>query len=234
MNKIKRNYFIVIGILVVVYNVLVFAIPYPHKSDAVFITVWLAGLIAILSQIYFAYVSFKNKETLKSKLYGLPILRVGLIYLVTQLILTLLFLIIGAFVKIPYWVVIIPVVIVLGLAAIGLIVVDSYREGIEMLEESIPVNTDFMNDFKVDVEIFTKRNMESPVIKKLEIFNDEVKYSDPVSTEALAEIEEEIECKFNELKGLVIEANYERCDLLLDTLISLIQERNLKCKKGKK
>ena len=234
MNKIKRNYLILIGILVVVYNVLVFAVPYPHKSDDVFITAWVAGLVAILSQIYFVFVAFNNKETLKSKIYGLPIVRVGLIYLVTQLILTVLFLIIGAFVKIPYWIVIIPVVIVFALAAIGLIVADTYRDGIEIIEECIPVNTDFINNLKVDVAIFAKRNMGTPIIEKIEIFNDEVKYSDPVSSEALSEIEEEITEKYIRLKELVVESNFERCDLLLDNLISLIQERNLRCKRNKR
>lgn len=234
MNKIKRNYLILIGILVVVYNVLVFAVPYPHKSEYVFITVWVSGLVAILFQIYFAFVAFSNKETLKSKFYGLPIVRVGLIYLVTQLILTILFLIVGAFVKIPYWIVIIPVVIILALALIGLIVADTYRDGIETIEECIPTNTDFINNLKVDVAIFAKKYIATPIIEKIEIFNDEVKYSDPVSSEALIEIEEEIELKYTELKTIIVESKFEKCNLLLDDLINLIQERNMRCKRNKK
>ena len=234
MSKIKKKYLLIISIIFVVYNVLVFAIPYPHKSDAVFITAWVAGLIAILAQIYFGLVAFGKKDTLKSKLYGLPIARIGLIYLVVQLILTVLFLVVGAFIEIPYWIVIIPIVIILALAAIGLIVADTYRDEIEKIEECAPLTIKFMNNFKAYVAVFTKRNVETPIYKKLEFFNDEVKYSDPVSSEELAEIENEINVKFNELKELTKVSKFDEANLLLDDLISLIQERNLKCKQVKK
>ena len=70
-NKNKLRAVIVIAIAAVVFNVLAFVIPF--AKGGVF---WLSygfGMLAILAQFFVIWLAFSKAETVKSKLYGLPI-----------------------------------------------------------------------------------------------------------------------------------------------------------------
>ena len=98
------------------------AIPFTHKSVSSF---WLTsgfGLLCIISQPFIGYFGFKDAQTYKRKVYGWPIIRLGYIYLVVQLLLCIISFIVGAFVGIPFWIILVIEVIIVGLVLIGLIV----------------------------------------------------------------------------------------------------------------
>ena len=56
MNKNIKRYCVVSLILAIVYNVLIFAIPYPHKSNIVFWLSWAIGLLYIIIQPVIAFM----------------------------------------------------------------------------------------------------------------------------------------------------------------------------------
>lgn len=234
MGKEAKKYCIVILILAVIYNVLVFAIPYPHKSNLVFWMSWAGGMLAIAVQPIIAYFGLKDSETLKSKIYGWPIIRNGYIYLGIQLAITVLFLIVGAFVVIPGWILPIIIVILIGFTVIGMFVADTYREEIEKMDAVAPISVKFINDLKVDSNMLSQRKTSEDIHRKLVEFAEEVKYSDPVSSESLAEIEDEINRKYIVMKDNVI--NNKRDGIIdeIDELLQLLNERNQRAKLAKK
>ena len=89
MNKNKIRFFAALAIVLVVYNVLAFAIPFP--KNGCFWAAWVFGLVAILAQAAFLLLAFQHGDGAKSKFYGFPIARVTTIYMVIQLILSLSF-----------------------------------------------------------------------------------------------------------------------------------------------
>ena len=99
MNKNAIRWWVVLGVVLVVYNVLAFALPFPKK--AVFAVSYLFTMIAILAQIYVIRTAFYRGEGVKSKFYGFPIAKLGVIYLAVQLIAGLVFMALGLIV--PVW-----------------------------------------------------------------------------------------------------------------------------------
>ena len=86
MSKGLKIYFAIVAILVVMVSVVAFVIPFEKKSYATFIMSYVGILIALLAQGYVAYLIFKKSTTLKSKIYGIPVIRVSIMYLLIQFI----------------------------------------------------------------------------------------------------------------------------------------------------
>lgn len=230
-NGFKR-YVLIIAILTVILNVLVFAIPFPKQYASFWIS-YAGAMIALLAQLYIAYLAFNGKETLKSKIYGLPIIRIGYIYLAVQMVITIICAIVGSFVEMPYWIVLILEVVLIGLAAIGLITTDTYRNEIEKMEQSEPLTTKFIFDLRVETKVLSECYQDSKYGKILSDLYEEVKFSDPKSNDSLIDIEGKISEKIIELKNELKSNNDNIYDLIIE-LINLIKERNIRCKASKK
>ena len=234
MKKGMIRYFIILGIAVLIYSLLVFVIPYPHFDEATFVLAYIGGLVALLAQGYTVYLAFGKNSDKKSMLYGMPIVKVGVVYLIAQLVVTLLILVINAFVAVPAWIIILLDIVLLGLAAIGVITTEGYREEVEKIENEIPLSTKFINDLKVDTKLLADRYASTSMGKLLSVLADEVRFSDPKSSDALVEIEDEIERKFIELKEVLLKEDYVLAKTLAEHLLELVKERNVRCKLNKK
>ena len=57
-----------------------------------------------------------------------------------------------------------------------------------------------------------------------------IRYSDPMSNEALSSVESQITIKFNEFSNALIEDNKSLAETLGNELIILVNDRNKKCK----
>ena len=136
------------AIILVVYNILAFVIPFP--KNGCFWAAWAFGLVAILLQIPILLLAFRNGETVKSKFYGFPIARVGVIYLIAQMIVTVLFFAL-AFVKCPAWIPVVISVLVLAAGLLGVIATDAARDEIERQEKTVKVNTTAMRTLQASV-----------------------------------------------------------------------------------
>lgn len=230
MNKNSKKYLIVISILIVLYNILVWVIPFPKKDISTFIISYIASMIALIVQPIIYYIAVHEKETVKSKIYGWPILKVGYVYCIIQLLLTLIFYILGVFVKIPTWISIVLVIIIMAFALIGIIITDTYREEIEKMETNFSTNKQFILNLKIDAETYARKTTIEPFHTELIKFVELVKYSDPVSNESLVDIEEEICSKYNDIKYLIDNEKYEDAVNKLKEITLLMEERNIKCK----
>ena len=234
MKKITKNYLLIIAIILVVYSVLVFVIPFTKMNMATFVISYIASVIALLSQVYVAYIAFKGEDNLTSKVYGFPIIKLGYIYLGVQFALSILFYILGAFIDVPVWICIILYVLVLGLAAVGLITTSTYKEAIEEIEVTKEDNKVFVKELRRDTLVYSSKIKDQTTKDLFDKFLDIVRYSDPVSNENLKEVEEEIKSKYEEIKVLVSHDNYLVANKEIENLIDLINRRNLMCKEFKK
>lgn len=234
MTKNFKKYIIIVFIIAVIYNVLVFAIPFPHKSALSFWITWGFGLLCIISQPFIGYFGFKDAETYKSKVYGWPIIRLGYIYLLVQLLISLVSFVVGAFVGIPFWIILVIEVIIVGFVLIGLIVNDTYKEEITKIENNLPITTKFISDLRVDSETLLKKISNQEIKMQFEKFVEEVRYSDPVSDDFLAEIEDEINKKYLALKDNLLNGISETSINDINDLINILYERNNRVKLSKR
>ena len=232
MKNLFKKYLILIGLFLVVYSVFVFVIPFAKQNIATFVITYITSVIAISAQAYFAKVSFSN-ESLKSKFYGFPIAKVGFVYLLAQLIVSIIVYVVGAFVNIAPWIIIIIEVVIIALAAFGLITTTSYKDVIEELEEKVVVDKSFISKLKLDASSYVYRITSKETKELFDKFVDIVKYSDPISNDSLKSIENEIDTKFNEIKDLINQENYLLANREINTIINLMNSRNELCKRTK-
>ena len=132
MKKNTKLAYAVLGIVFILFNVIAFAVP----TDKT-ITFWIAyafTVVAFALQIGIWNAAFKVAETLKSKFLGVPIVYVGIVYLVLQLIVFAVFMF---FPLIRSWIVVIACALILGISAISLISADVARGEINRVEEKV-------------------------------------------------------------------------------------------------
>ena len=128
MKKNMTRWWVILGAVLVVYNVIVFAVPFP--KNAVFFVSWLFTLAAIGMQVYVVRTAFYRGEGVKSKFYGWPIARFGVMYLAVQLALGLVFMALGFTLAVPVWLPLVLYVALLSVSAVGLIASDAMRDEI--------------------------------------------------------------------------------------------------------
>lgn len=234
MNKNFKKYLLVVGIILVIYNLLVFIIPFKHINNLTFWLTWVFGLISILGQPIIAFIALKDSQSLKSKIYGWPIIKIGYVYLIVQLIICLLFFILGIFVNVATWIVVLLSIVLIGLISIGLIATDTYKEEIIKMEESAPLSTKFINNLKANSRSLLTKVDNSKLKAELQVLIDTINYSDPVSSDSSLEIEDEINRKFNDLKNDISNYNFDNVIDNIRELTSLVNERNEIVKINKK
>ena len=105
---------IALGILLVLYHLLAFMIPF-GKTAAFWISYGftLAAFAVVLASVY---IAFLRKGDAKSRFYGFPIARIGIIYGAAQLVVGFLFMALGTY--IAWWVAVLVYSVGLGAALI--------------------------------------------------------------------------------------------------------------------
>ena len=230
MSKGIKVYFAIVAILAIMFTVLVFVIPYPKKSYATFVMSFVGVIIALLVQGYAGWLMFKKSSSLKSKIYGIPVIRVSIMYLIMQFVASVLIIVINAFVYVPVFVPVVIFVVLLGFAAIGILITSAAKGIIEGIEKEEKRRTAFINNFKIEVESLEGKSSDEAINKDIHKFVEKVKYSDPMSADALVDVENEINAKYLELKDLVLNDNIEETKKALVEINDLMDKRNKICK----
>ncbi|MGN1442782.1 MAG: hypothetical protein ACI4XE_02930 [Acutalibacteraceae bacterium] len=216
-------------IVLIIFNVIFFAIPFMHT--ATFWGAYIFGTIAILAQIGVAALSYINTNTLKKKVYAFPIVRMGIIYLAVQLVISLAFSAVSTFYdKLPGWIIYVVSVIVLGVFTILVLLTDTTRDKILEIEEEEERQTAQIKTFRVNIDSITRGVDDPGLLKTLQKLSDTAKYSDPVSSEPLYPIEAEITEKIDELGNLIQAGDIEEAKTLAEKVIDLFEDRNAQCK----
>ena len=115
LSKGKFQAILILAIVLVAYLLLAFVIPF--AKTAVF---WLALVFTLAAfgvQLYVLKLSFTKGKDARSKFYGFPIARIGVVYLIVQIVLSFLFM---AIAKIcAAWIAAIVFVLLFAVAAGG-------------------------------------------------------------------------------------------------------------------
>jgi len=229
--KISRNkgmFLITVFIIIVVFNVVVFTIPFSKSGG--FWTSYGFSMFALLLTTAVCLYAF-DREGLRSKVYGVPLFSVAWRYLIIQLSVGVLELVAFQFIpSIPFQIGIALNTILLGVCLIGLITVEAAKEEIERIDEKIKGKVFYIKSLQVDVEGLLGKVPDDSLKKPLKDLVETIRYSDPMSSPQLAAIENKIEAKASALAEAVDNANGESVKALCNELQHLFAERNKKCK----
>lgn len=195
MTKNKKLGYGILGIAFILLNMIAFALPI--KKTSVFWIAYAFTVIAFAAQIAIWKLAFSKAESLKSKLLGLPIIHVGVVYLIIQIIAFSIFV---AFPSLENWIPLIACTLIVGIFSICLISTEIGRDEITRIETKVQRKVSTIKGLHADVELVAETQTDAAVKEALEALADNLKYSDPMSDESLAPIEKEISSKISALK----------------------------------
>lgn len=219
MKKNSVKAYAVLAISFALFNVIAFAIPTAKTA-----TFWIAyafTAVAFASQIAIWKFAFKGTDTLKSKFLGIPLISVGITYLIVQIIAFAIFMV---FPIAPSRIAIVVCALILGISAICLIGTKTGREEVGRVEKKVEKKVFYIKSLQVEVEMLASSEGDSDTKEALTKLAKKIRFSDPMSNEALANLEAEITAKVKELKTAENKAE------IITVLDSLITERNKKVK----
>lgn len=215
--KKKVMAYAVLAIAFALFNVIVFAVP--TEKTATFWIAYAFSVVAFALQMGVWEFAFKGADTLKSKFLGIPLISVGTQYLVVQVVAFAVFM---AFPLLPTWVPIVVCALILGVSAICLIGTETGREEINRVEEKVEKKVFYIKSLQVDVELLAESESDPEIKTELIKLAAKIRFSDPMSSEALSDIEEAIVNKVRELK--TAEDKLE----VIAAISALVAERNKK------
>ena len=217
----KNNFmpYLALGIVFALFNVVSFAIP--TEKTATFWIAYTFSAIAFAVQIPLWKIAFDKKDSLKSKFIGIPVIHVGIIYLIVQLIAFVIFMILP---RLPEWLSIVVCAIILALFALCAIAGQVGANEINRVEEKIKVKRAFIQFLQTDIEMLVERETDAETKTALKKLAEKVRFSDPMSHEMLSELESRISAKVEEMKTTA-----DKMPLIREAEL-LLTERNKKCK----
>lgn len=230
MKKDQIRWVAGLGILLVLYILVVFLVPF--EKEGVFWVSFVFTLIAFGVVGAAFYIAFFRKPDAKSKFYGFPIARIGAIYGIAQLIASLLFMALGQW--IPVWVAVLVYAIGLGITAIGLISAEAVLDQIETQDVKLKKDVRVMRNLQSKVSQMASLCSDDPELSAMvKEFAEEMRFSDPVSSDAIAQAEADLTAAVDELQYALVDGDKTAIRILCRKATALLAERNRLCKLNK-
>lgn len=219
MKKNNLMSYLALGIVFALFNVIAFVIP--TDKTATFWTAYVFSVVAFAAQIPLWRIALGKRDTLKSKFLGIPIIHVGIAYLIIQLIAFAIFMI---FPTLPVWLAVVVCAIILAISALCVIAGQVGANEINRVENKIKVKRAFIQFLTIDIEILAESETDAETKSALKKLAEKVRFSDPMSNEVLEGVESRITAKVEEMKTAVDKKT------LIGEIEILLIERNNKCK----
>ena len=219
MKKSGLMSYLALGIVFALFNVIAFVVP--TDKTATFWVAYAFSVVAFAVQIPLWKIALGKKDTLKSKFLGIPVIHVGITYLIIQLIAFAVFMI---FPMLPVWLAVVVCAIILAISALCAIAGQAGANEINRVEEKIKVKRAFIQFLQVDIEMLAESETDAETKSELKKLAEKVRFSDPMSHEMLGELESRISIKVEEMKTA------DDKKTIIREIEILLNERNKKCK----
>ncbi len=228
MKKEFKYYGIVWLVLVVIFNVIVFVTPSDINGQSKFTGSFWVGYIFIMltfmGQLVVAYYSFKGNAT--QTFYRLPMISISYITLIVMIGVGVLCMVIPKF---PVWLGIILCLLVLAFSVIALVSAQAAASTVDNLDKKIKAQTFFVKSLTVDVDMLMQKATSEGIRNEIKKLYETVRYSDPMTNDALIGLETQITLKVAEISEKIGEDEVEVIGKLCKDAILLLKERNKKC-----
>ena len=230
MKKSIGVYSIIWAICLAVFNVIVFVTPNEIAGVSKFSGSFWVGYIfitvAFLAQLICAFFAFKAKN-LKKFFYNIPLISISYGGVIAMLVVGSVFMAIPV---LPEWIAIIVCVIVLAFNVIAIIKATAAADIVSDIDEKIKTQTFFVKSLVVDAQSLMESAKTDALRAETRKVYEEIRYSDPMSNAALAEIDAHIKRQFNAFADAVASEDDELAKEAANALIEMVEQRNQKVK----
>ena len=233
MSKVSKNYLIIWGIMLAVFNLIVFIAPGwggLEKYTGAFWVAYAFTMIAFVAHLLLTLWAFKDAAESKQRLFlNIPIITISY----TGMVLTI---IVGALCMLnsllPVWAAVIVMAIMLLLYGVSIAKTMIAIDAVEEVQTKVATSTAFIKSLRAEADSLV--GMASPSSKALcTKVVEAIRYADPVSNELSMEVESELKSKLGEFAAAVKSGDDAKTNVLGNEVLSLIKERNVKCRAGK-
>ena len=225
MKKLFKFYFILWLVLLALFNVIAFVsvgwIGYEKYTPSFWIGYGFI-MASFFGQLGCAWAAFRA-ENLQKLFYNIPLFRVSYAGLIASFVVGGLCMLIS---PLPYWVGILTCAITLALMIHAENKAALAAQLVAEVDEKVKTNTYFIRSLTADAEGLMAKALPENKAACKKVY-EALRYSDPMSHEALADIEGEISLRFAALEAAGADAEFSA---VADELCALIADRNRKCK----
>lgn len=231
MKKNFKFYALIWAILLAVWCVVVFLVRpiipgYVINYDARFWITFVFIAAAFIGNLVCADFAFKA-ENLKKMFLNLPLITVSWSALIAMLVVGSGLMMIP---NCPAWIAAIVCIVVLAFNAVAVIKAVWVANTVNKVDEKVIAQTSYIKNLTVDTESILTRAKREPVKVECKKVYEAVRYSDPMSNEALSMIEAKITVKVDEFASAVSADDAEKAKEIADEIVILVGDRNKKCK----
>lgn len=229
MKKNTVRGLIVLAILLVAFIAIAFAVPFARTT-----VFWLGfgfAILAILFQLYIFKSAASANGDAKSRFYGFPIARIGVYYLVIQLVVSLVEMALAK--VLPTWVALLINIILAAIAIIGCITVDTMRDEIVQQDGKLKKNVANMRELQSLSHALVAQCPEGEIKEIVEKLADEFRYSDPVSSDSTYDMEEDMRSQIGNIQQALVDSDFTGVKKLCAKLMDSLVERNRICSVNK-
>jgi MFS family permease len=230
MRKSFKLYTIAWAVVLALFNLVSFIIPSIPEQTKFTPSFWIGYVfitITFIGQLVCAYIAFKA-YTPKRVFYTLSLITTSYAGLIASFLLGGICMLLSF---LPYWVGIIICSAVLVANIVAIVKSTALLEmHVELIDKQIQEKTFFIKSLTVDAETLVARAKSDAVKEECRKVYEAVRYSDPMTSEALVAIENEISKAFATLSDAVVADDVAAVTFAANEVIILIGNRNSKCK----
>lgn len=224
MKKNFKFYAVSWALLFAIFNVLAFAVGF--KNNASFWTAYIASVIAMLLQLVCAKISFKP-EKLDRLFLNIPVISITFTGMVASMIIGAVCMVIPS---VPVVAVIVIEYLILAFTGISVLKANAAAEIVNEVGEKVKEKAQFIKLTTADAQNLMNSAKSESVKSACKKVYEALRYSDPMSSGALAREEAEIADKMAELSSAVASDNADSAESISNEITALVKARNNKCK----
>ena len=228
MNKNIRLFVVVWVWIIALFNLIAFFIPTMPPVEEKFNTPFVTGCIGInlvfICHLLCSIIALKDSNA-KKIFYNIPIIRICYSSLIVSFV-------IGSICIMFTPTQIIGTVVcacIFVFNAFSMVKAETAIAEVERIDEKVKTQTFFIKSLTIDAETLMASAKDEAIKAECRKVAEALRYSDPMSSDALASVESAINIKFADLQIAVQANNKEKSLAVADELIILIGDRNRKC-----
>lgn len=229
MKKVCKSYAAIWAVLFILFQVISFVSvgwAGEGKYTPSFWTGYILITLAFIGQLICALIALKDEEP-KKTFYKISLLTTSYTGLILSFVFGGLCMVIS---PLPYWVGILLCAVVLAANIITVLKASVAVDVVSGVDEKVKAQTLFIKSLTVDAEGLVARARSESVKAECKKIYEAIRYSDPMSHDALSSVEGEITVKFSALTEAVKADNSEAVSAAAAELAILVADRNKKCK----
>ena len=215
-------------IALITYNVIFFVLFGFEDHEASFWASYAFMLVAFGVTALNLLAMGKNGMMVRDWLFGYPIIKHSAIYLVLELVLSTLYVSLEEYVSFAF--AFTTQLIILAVHLVFAISCFLSKQTIQEIKTKVDDKTRYIKLLRADTEMLASKCQNPTLKEECKKFAEAVRYSDPMSNDALFELEKELALAVSDCDQAISQQNDDEAFALLQKATLLLQERNKKCK----